>query len=461
MKRICTFALLLLFAACCFADSARELDAYLEKAAAAYHIPGMSFFITDADGCLFEKTSGQCTDKRQKFFIGSESKSFTALCILQLAEQGLLQLDDEISRYLPGLSLAKPVTVKMLLNQNSGFDTHMKLMNARVTDSYGRYEYANVNYDLLGKIVEAVSGMSYKDYIREQVFLPLGMQDSAADAESVRGDQKLLLGNRNFFGFFVRGDADYPGSDSWFHEPAGFISTTPADFQKYLRMYLHGGLAEDGSRIISELGIQRMCYDSIFQHDGSVEKYGMGWNSGEFAGEKVLFHGGQVENYISFMCIIPAKRQAFAFNINGNDQFGMNSLMNDVALGVVRILNGEEPPEAKASSYLMLHGILDVAYLLVLLISLCILKKSIRPRTKMAGKAKRMLWIVLAYAAWPLFLLCIIPIALRTPLWVVRHYVPDLFLVLVAGMLLPLLGAACAAARRLGMACSPVTAPSS
>ena len=388
MKRPCACAVLLLFAACCFADCTRELGAYLEKAASAYHIPGMSFFITDADGSLFEKTFGQCTDKRQKFFIGSESKSFTALCILQLAEQGLLHLDDEITRYFLGLSLAKPVTVKMLLNQNSGFDTHMKFKNARVTDSYGRYEYANVNYDLLGKIVEAVSGMAYKDYIREQVFLPLGMQDSAADAESVRGDQKLLLGNRNFFGFFFCGDADYPGSDSW-------------------------------------------------------------------------FHGGQVENYISFMCIIPAKKQAFAFNINGNDQFGMNSLMNDVVLGVVRILNGEDPPEAKASSYLMIHGILDVAYLRVLLISLCILKKSIRPRTKTAGKAKRMLWIVLAYAAWPLFLLCIIPIAFRTPLWVVRHYVPDLFLVLVAGMLLPLLGAACAAARRLGMACSPVTAPSS
>ncbi|MBR1639066.1 MAG: serine hydrolase [Treponema sp.] len=453
-KKIFLFAILMIVPAfsLCFAfaenplssDTCKRLDEYISKAVSAYHIPGMSFFITAPEQTLFEKTYGQCTSPEQKFLIGSQSKSFTALCIMQLEEKGLVNLNDDITKYLPQYSFSKPVTVKMLLNQNSGFDTHAKLKNVRVTDSYGKYEYANVNYDLLGKIVEVVSGLSYRDYISLNIFQPLEMADTAADAQSLKKDGKLLKGNRNFFGFFIPGEPDYPEKDSWFYEPAGFISSSPADFQKYLRMYLNDGMAENGRQIISPFSINRMWYDSIIQSTHSSDRYGMGWNSGTFGGEKVLFHGGQVENYISFMVIIPAKKMAFDFKINANDEFGTNNLMDDVVLGIVNILNGEEPPAVKETSYLLIHFILDFLYLLVLAFSLLIFIKSIRPvkpAQSAVPRVKKILLRLVFWGLWPLFLLLIVPLAFHTPLWVVKSYVPDLFFVLLAGSLLPFAGA--------------------
>jgi len=423
-----------------FAFSSSEMDSYLESVVKSYHVPGMAFFITNSNETLFEKTYGQCTSLNQKFFIGSESKSFTALCIMQLVEEGLINLDDDITKYLPELSFSKPVTVKMLLNQNSGFDTHAKLKNVRVTDSYGRYEYANVNYDLLGKIVESVSGMSYKDYIYKNVFMPLSMNDSVADAGSVRGDKNLLKGNRNFFGFFVPGEADYPTENSWFHESAGYICSSPSDFQKYLRMYLNGGKNENGTEIISALGLNRMWSDSIFQGNDSGEKYGMGWNIGNFGGQTVYFHGGQVENYITFMFIIPSKNLAVSFMINGNDQFGMNNLMNDAVLGIVNIINRKNPAPAKASSYLLIHLAIDFVYLFILILSLMVFIKSFGKKRN--GKIPVKVLVILFHALWIFALIFAIPLAFKTPLWVIRSYVPDLFTVIVLSLALTVSGAA-------------------
>ena len=87
------FAILFALAAFCFAENKPALspsqcgqfDAYLSEIVEAYHIPGMAFFITTPEATIFEKNYGQCTSLDQQFFIGSMSKSYTALCVMQLA----------------------------------------------------------------------------------------------------------------------------------------------------------------------------------------------------------------------------------------------------------------------------------------------------------------------------------------------------------------------------------------
>ena len=440
MKRL-LLLLLLAAHAFCFAqkapvnvqDCVPQFDSYLAEIVRAYHIPGMAFFITDSERTLFSKSYGQCTDMRQLFFIGSMSKSYTALCIMQLVEQGLVQLDEDISAYLPEYAFAKAVTVRSLLNHTSGFDTHMKLHNAKLTKSYGSHEYANVNYDLLGKIVEVASGMSYAEYIREHVFLPLGMDESLADTGKAKGNGKLLLGNRNWFGLFVRGDADYPGDRSWFHEPAGFLAITPADHAKYLRMYLNGGRTEQGDRIISRESIDAMWYDNVPLGTKFDAFYGRGWNYMEWDGMQVVFHGGQVENYITYMFILPERGLAVCFMVNGNDEFGMNALMDNAFWDSLSILNGSSPKKVNHAAYPLIHLVLDVLYLCMLLLSLFLLVRAF-------AKRRKPLLMVLGYAVWPLVLLLFTKLCFDTPLWVVRSYVPDLFFVIVACVLLTLAG---------------------
>ena len=137
-----------------FASSLSENDSslsqfteYIDEVNKAYHIPGMALVITSPEKTLLEKTYGQCTSLDQQFYIGSMSKSYTATCIMQLVEKGLVNLNDDISLYLPDYKFQKPVTVLTLLNHTSGFDTHAKLHNVKQKKSYGQYEYANVSLD--------------------------------------------------------------------------------------------------------------------------------------------------------------------------------------------------------------------------------------------------------------------------------------------------------------------------
>lgn len=425
----------------------RRIDDYLAELNKAYHIPGMAFFITDADKAIFANSYGQCKVLNNQFFIGSESKSFTALCIMQLVEKGAVSLDDDITKYLDGYRFSKPVSVRDLLNQTSGFDTHMKLADVKVTDSYGTYEYANVNYDLLGKIVEAASGMDYAEYVSKNIFAPLGMSTSCASADSVRSAGTLLPGNRNLFGFFVQGDADYPDETSWFHEAAGFIATTPADMQEYLRMYLNGGLSADGKRIISGESIRSMWYDNVPIDRKETARYGMGWNRMMVNDAEIIFHGGQVENYISYMFILPQEGLAVSFMINGNDEFGMNALMDNVFWDLLSIIYGRPTKNVSHAVYPLIHLALDAVYLLMLALSLLILLKPVKPVRP--WRAKKIVLMISAYIVWPLLLLSFTKLFFDTPLWVVKSYVPDLFWVIVASIVLSVSGAIRSAVRRL------------
>ena len=129
------------------------------------------------------------------FVLGSESKSFTALGIMQLKERGALDLNAPVQDYLPWFRVADPtfsrqITIRRLLNQTSGLppsaplDTPVTSVESRVRDlatvklpaAPGRtLQYSNSNYDILGLVIEAVSGQSYSSYMQQHVFTPLKM----------------------------------------------------------------------------------------------------------------------------------------------------------------------------------------------------------------------------------------------------------------------------------------------
>lgn len=415
------------------------LDEYLSEAVSAYQIPGLAFVLTDSDQTIFSNTYGQFTDENRQIFIGSESKSFTALCILQLEEEGLLNLDDDFTEYLPQYHFDKKVTIRSLLNQTSGFDNHAKLKDFKITETYGTYEYANVNYDLLGLIVESVTGISYSEYLQANVLEPLGMENTYADCLEAKERANKLLGNRNWFGFFVKGDANYPGKNSWFHEPAGYIASTPADYAKYLRMYLNGGISESGERILSESGIKRMWHENVPMND-SGERYGMGFECVPSASSEIIYHAGQVENSVTFMIILPQKNLAMEFMVNASDQFGVNSLMHDVSDSILSFLAGRNFNKPQTNAYFKRHLILNILYLILILAAVAVLILSIKAKPK--SRIIKITFALLGYVIYPLILLFGAKIAFQTPLWTIRLFVPDLFFVIVTGTTLCLLGAA-------------------
>ena len=433
MKRFIILLALIAAGAACFGnvseDRLQKFESYMDEVQQAYHIPGLAFVITSQEETLLEKSYGQCTSLDQIFYIGSMSKSYTAACLMQLVEKGLVKLDDDISVYLPDYKFQKPVTVLHLLNHTSGFDTHAKLHNVKQKKSYGHYEYANVNYDLLGKIIEAVSGQSYEDYIQQNLFGPLGMEASRANAWAVKDNPDLLLGNRNYFGFFKQGQTDIPTEKSWFHEPAGYIATSPHNHAKYLRMYLKDGMAA-GSEILSPESIQKMWYKNVSEEVKQFDLYyGMGWNYMNWQGQPMIFHGGQVENGITFQYILPDKKLAVCFMINASDYLVMNNLMNGVIFDSVGILNGQEAPAINHKTWFLLHLALNAIYFFMLGLSVFFLIK-----------VRKIVLRIICFIIWPIFLLTFTRLLLNTPLWVVRLFVPDLYYVIIASAVIALIG---------------------
>ena len=310
----------------------QALDKYLEENYQNAGLPGVAVAVVDSEGIRYIGTFGDCTSEHDTFAIGSLSKSFTAVCIMQLVQDGLVNLDMPASAYVSGLTLPDSVTVRSLLNQTSGFGYYDSLAEAAVGESAGLFSYSNANYDLLGEVIESVSGMSYADYLKQNVFEPLGMSDSSASTEA----RKKTLGHRNYFGIpvddgYVHVDSD----DSWGTAASGYVCSSIEDMATYLQMYLRGG-----EGVLDAGSIDQMFFSSVPDPEGDTF-YGMGWTSYTWDdGELVLSHAGQVENSVAQMVIIPERDMAIIVLGDESDYFGGNAAFWELSDNVVDIAVG-------------------------------------------------------------------------------------------------------------------------
>ena len=411
-----------------------RIDAYLSDAQEKAHFPAMSVTIVGREELLFSKTYGDCEGTDVPFLLGSVSKSFTALCIMQLAERGKINLDSPIAEYLPEATDGEKITVRQLLNHTGGLGEHQTLENYKVVGRQGVHTYANVNYSLLGKIVESVSGQSYEEYVTDNVFNPLNMSHSAAET-----NDGLIDGHRNWFGFQVNTAPKYPKSDgAWITVPAGYLCASTDDLGKYLQMYLNGGQG-----IISKDSIEKMFYENVSVDASIPYRYGMGWTLiNEPLKEPALRHSGLVETGMSTVYLLPEREIGIAIAVNTNDYFVGKDLFDRIDWSVALMLMGDEPNQIGENEYITRHLMYDLAYLVVLAVAvlpLCLLPLY-KKRLKKGSSALKIAEIALLHLLLPLFLLLIPQIFFSTPLWVVCAFVPDMFTVIAASSALLFLG---------------------
>ena len=205
-----------------------NIDSYITTTIQRNNIPGLALAITQGDQITFSKGYGTAGNGRivtpdTPFYIGSQSKSFTALAIMQLVEQGKLDLDAPVQTYLPWFRVADPqasqkITIRHLLQHTSGLseagyvsnfppDTDLEtlvrdLSRAKIGAPVGtKMQYFNPGYDTLGLIIETVSGQSYGDFINEHIFAPLKMTNSFTDPD-IAANCRFV--ERLFTGLYVR-----------------------------------------------------------------------------------------------------------------------------------------------------------------------------------------------------------------------------------------------------------------
>lgn len=322
--------------------------------------PAMVVGILDDRGTVSIKAFGRA-DTGTHFEIGSISKQFTAVAILQLKERGKLSLDDPLSKYLPQLHHAAAVTIRELLNQTSGIpDTFegvnymainqvppytFEMLMSRVKDRPldfvpgSQWEYSNTNYQILGRIVEIVSGQSWESYLRDKLFAPAAMVNSGfLDDESTLADMAV--------GYRVVGSNAVPAPRFHGWENAavadGGIVSNAADV-------LHWDQALFGGKLISSSDLVEMTTPGTLA-DGSSTGYGYGIAIEHLHGETVMSHNGGMLGYSAYNAFYPKTRQAIVIleNIAGASPWIAGRTILASTIPQQQSTSGTEPPAITA-----------------------------------------------------------------------------------------------------------------
>ncbi len=396
-----------------------KIDAYVEAAMDRLHIPGAALAIVKGDRTVYLKGYGISgpdqapVTPQTPFVLGSTSKSFTALAVMQLAEAGKIELEAPVQRYLPYFRTAdeaasSQITVRHLLNQTSGFSTytgrkgmvegdksieqHIRdLKNTPLARPAGSgYEYSNVNYNILSGIVQAVSGKPYAQYVSDHIFKPLAMNHSYAAPDPARSDG-LATGYQPVFGYMVP-------TKQWNHEAtvaSGYLISSAEDMANYLIAQLNGGRFQ-ARTVLSEQGVRQMHEPAAPIADGLF--YGMGWS----VNNSVIFHNGITENTYSFMAM--DGDYGIVLLINAYDFL---SSYDSIASGLNGIVHGQERSAAELPDYTKTYLILD----LIMAVILALLVRSVYSLWTWKTKFKATPLRITVHAVSLLFLNVLLPLA--------------------------------------------------
>lgn len=445
MKKIITLALVVILCATMLsikisADSSisnDDLDKYIQTEFEKTHIPNMSIEIVDEDNVLFNKNYGGNVNNDTPFILGSISKSFTGLAIMQLVEQGKVDISATVASYLPNImNTTSKTTLKQLLNHTSGIHTNMTLENFSSSDTTVGYEYANVNYDLLGLIVEKVSGISYSEYIKKNIYEPLGMNNSYVSIEEAK-ENGIAFGHRNYFGIMVEEEFDYPKNmtSGWMSLSAAYLISTTNDMGSYLQFWLKGN-----ENVLTEETKKQAFLDTAFVTDGY--EYGYGWGISKSEDITMYVHGGNVENYTTYMVLLPNLNKAIIVLTDACDFFSSNDMVVKLAENIGCKLSNVETVDIDSNAYLTTHIILDIVMLVIIasfILPLVFFKKWYQ---KVSITARYIITFVLLHIVLPTVLL-LVPTFLGSPMWVALRFAPDLAVILlVSGISLYLTGIA-------------------
>ena len=334
-----------------------ELESFIFSKMAETRLPGLSISAIKDGEVVYSRgfgfrdlASGRPATPETLYCIGSVTKSFTCISIMQLQEKGLLDVEDPAERYLPIRlrSQGEPVRIWHLMSHTSGIPAlayaeavirHTMKASDRwlpisgYTDMFTfmdgaegwahtkpgeRWFYLNEGYILLGYIIEKVSGVGYVDYVRRNILEPLGMRRSYFYKEEVEGDPDAATP------YIVTKDGEripstYPYGAIL--SDGGLISNA-LDMAEYIKMYLNSG-EHRGCRILGEESVREMMKPRVKTPDEPFISnytryygYGLGINRG-FYGYDLISHGGSVSVATAYMGFIPERGVGVMVLANG------------------------------------------------------------------------------------------------------------------------------------------------
>ena len=345
MKR--TVFVLLVFAFSTHLFAAQNLpagsDEYAAKALKDWGIPGMAIAIVKDDKIVFSKGYGvrkrgenTPVDDHTLFAIGSCSKAFTAAALGILVDEGKIQWDDPVIKYMPRFQLYDPyvtreITIRDLLCHRSGLPAYApdvlwwgsklnrdelleRLRFLQPASSFRTtFAYQNFMFLAAGQIIPAVTGKSWDEFISERIFVPLHMNSSNTSTSKFTGDQNVATPHAKIQGTIQT----IPWRNIDNIAPAGSINSSVSEMAQWIRLQLSDGMFE-GKKILSPevlwemhspqtiIPVSMKSFQSI--PESHFTAYGLGWGMRDYRGRKILTHTGGIDGMTARVVLVPEEK---------------------------------------------------------------------------------------------------------------------------------------------------------
>ncbi|MFF5994887.1 serine hydrolase domain-containing protein [Lysinibacillus sp. KU-BSD001] len=429
-------------------DIKNELDTYIESYLEEYQVPGASIAIIQNNKVFYSKSWGvtgelekQVTTKTP-FTIGSISKSFTGLAIMRLVDEGIIKLGDPVQKHMPWFTIkdteeAAQITIKHLLTQSSGFSTYTglsisdkestdieaiknnvtSLSNVNLTALPGeKHQYSNANFLILGALIEEVTNQTYAEYMEQNIFIPLRMQNAAADYESAY-EKGYLSGYQSWFSIPRKSAVTYDNGGA----PYGYITASVEDIVQFIKLLSR----KDFENFLSEDSFNHYLTPHI--QTGENRYYGLGIRISHPNSSNTMFwHSGSTPDSHAEMFYMPKTDWGGVILTNKNNHLEEEGLYY-LKMGIINILNGDEPvdlPENTPSIQFIVFGFICLLFGLFIYLLLRLKSKKIY---------KRELWtfigilgLILSIFLTPLFIYFV-----QAPWHTIQMFSPDLAILTV------------------------------
>jgi D-alanyl-D-alanine carboxypeptidase len=307
------------------------VDAYVADVVERKGLTGLSLAIVKDGKIVLAKgygkrllETGAPVEPETPFAAGSVTKQFACSCILLLAEDGKLSVDDKVSKYFPELTRAGDITLYQLMTHTSGYADYYPLdfvdrrlskpiaVDSAIKEYAGgkldfdpgtRWSYSNTGYIILGRVVEKVSGQPFGEFLRKRIFLPIGMEHSSfeptgPDPNRASGYLPFALGPP---------EPATPEANGWLYAAGGLWASAP-DLARWDIALMEGRVLKPES--------MRLMTSPVPLSDGRVKDYGCGMNIRRDGGLTILSHGGAVSGFRATNILVPLPRSAVVVLIN-------------------------------------------------------------------------------------------------------------------------------------------------
>ncbi|MBK5305060.1 MAG: beta-lactamase family protein [Frankiaceae bacterium] len=318
--------------------------------------------VTAATGVL-NLATGHPVTPDTLFQVGSITKVWTATLVMQLVDDGLLDLDGPVVSYLPDFrvadaEVARTLTIRQLLTHTSGIDGDFFPDFGRGDDALPRYveamaslrqvhppgaimSYTNSGFVLLGHLVARLRGTTWEAALRERLLTPLGIPHAGTFAE-----EALLQATAT--GHLYDATTGVTVTPVWAGHrsvgPSGALFAKATDLLAFAQLHLSGGVSKDGVRLLSEESVAAMQHPEIDVKTGRPgTSQGLGWALETWGGQRVFGHGGQTTGNLADLVVLPDAGLAISITTNGGREPG--ELLSDILSEVALALAGVEKPK--------------------------------------------------------------------------------------------------------------------